>query len=154
MNSSPNYSNLLQKRHATSPVSIVQPIIKKPYTSPANKKATISKIPQAYIKRSISNPVITSPTIIKKPNTLKPTMEKTKPIIKKIENLPCGNCKCCQHIQPIMMEVYERQKNISKLLSNANIGFNIMNNYGNDISINNNVKRVSKGPIVNRKRHY
>lgn len=153
MNSSPRLSNSnsKQKRNATSPpVSIVQPIIKKPYipTPPASKKATISKIPQAYIKRTPSL-VVTSPTIIKKPNTMKPTIEKAKPIINKIQNYPCGNCKCCQHIQPIMMEVYERQKNISKLLSNANIGINIMNNAGND-----NVKRVSKSPFVNRKRHY
>uniref|UniRef100_A0A336LU71 CSON015606 protein n=1 Tax=Culicoides sonorensis TaxID=179676 RepID=A0A336LU71_CULSO len=109
------------KRPPSSPITSNPPCTKKIFLS-SNKtsKCTPSRIPKAYnnIKRALSTPAICQKNV----STSRVELKAVKLISKKY---PCLNCKCCESIkqmQPILLEIYQRQKNVSKLLSNANIG--------------------------------
>lgn len=108
------------KRLATSPIASNPPCTKKILTSSAKKSP--SRIPKAFtIKRASSTPAISQTITPKKIFVVGQKSE--KPIVEK--KFPCFNCKCCESIkqmQSVLLEVYQRQKNLSKLLSNANIG--------------------------------
>lgn len=109
------------KRLPSSPIAANPPCTKKILLSSVKKSP--SKIPKANhsIKRSTSTPAICQSTrVISQTRIAQKSL--SKPVTKKY---PCFNCKCCQSIkqmQPFLLEIYERQKHISKLLSNANIG--------------------------------
>lgn len=109
------------KRLPTSPITANAPCTKKILLSSVKKSP--SKIPQANagIKRATSTPAICQTTRINsQPRTAQKPLKPSD-----TKKYPCFNCKCCQSIkklQPMLLELYERQKYISKLLSNANIG--------------------------------
>lgn len=104
------------KRLPSSPIAANPPCTKKILIS--SSKKVPSRIPKAAnIKRAISTPSISLNTRAVVPKLPKPDGNSKK--------YPCYNCKCCEsikHMQPFLMAIYERQKYISKLLSNANIG--------------------------------
>lgn len=109
------------KRLPSSPITANPPCTKKILLSSIKK--TPSKIPKANscIKRATSTPAICQPNRVTPQTCI--TLKTSKPDTNK--KYPCFNCKCCQSIrqmQPFLLEIYERQKHISKLLSKANIG--------------------------------